>query len=163
MSDSKASKRALTLALSLLLAIVAAACSRDDAPSLAQSVTDPVTGADTTGVGEWSGEWRLVAIDQRELSPGGTPSVVFGKEGECWGNTGVNDFRTTFSLEEMKHGRLKMGSAAVTRKAGPPEAMALERLFLERLEKARSYKVDGDLLYLHSGEDQNLTLQRVYQ
>lgn len=108
------------------------------------------------------GEWRLVAIDRTQLSRGGTPTVVFGDEGHCWGSTGVNDFRTTFTLEGLKFGHVKVGNAAVTRKMGPPEAMALEKLFLNRLESAISYEVSGDLLYLHSGEDQNLTFERVY-
>lgn len=108
-----------------------------------------------------SGEWRLIAIDSTKLGRGGTPTVVFGVEGECWGSTGVNDFRTQFKLEGPGHDRLVVGNTALTRKMGPPEAMALERLFMARLESAQSYKIDGDLLYLHSGEDQKLTFERV--
>lgn len=110
-----------------------------------------------------AGEWRLIAIDRTQLSRGGTPTVVFGDEGHCWGNTGVNDFRTTFKLQGPNFGRLNVGNAAVTRKMGPPEALALEKLFLDRLESAISYEVSGDLLYLHSGDDQNLTFERVHQ
>ena len=108
-----------------------------------------------------SGEWRLIAIDSTKLGRGGTPTVVFGEEGQCWGSTGVNDFRTQLKLEGPSHDRLVVGNTAVTRKMGPPEAMALERLFMARLESAQSYKIDGDLLYLHSGEDQKLTFERV--
>ena len=107
------------------------------------------------------GEWRLVAIDQQQLRVGGTPTVVFGEEGNCWGNTGVNDFRTTFTLEAEDQSRVKVGPAAVTRKAGPPEAMALETLFLERFESVSSFKVVGNVLHLQAGVDQNLTFERV--
>lgn len=171
MSGSKAANPAFSLTIVLILALLVTACSREDAVELSQTADaetvqeqektpDRKVEAEEPPMG---GEWRLIAIDRRELSSGGTPTVVFSKKGECWGSTGVNDFRTTFTLEGLKYGRLKMGSAAVTRKAGPPEAMALERLFLERLEQAKSYEVKGDLLYLHSGENQNLTLERVYQ
>lgn len=107
------------------------------------------------------GEWRLVAIDSTMLGRGGTPTVVFGVEGQCWGSTGVNDFRTQVKLEGPRHDRLVVGNASMTRKMGPPEAMALERLFLDRLESAESYKIDGNRLYLHTGEDQKLTFERV--
>lgn len=128
-----------------------------------------VRSATATGVGPGQesakaamrGEWRLIAIDRTELSRGGTPTVVFGEEGSCWGSTGVNDFRTTFMLQGLQYGRVKVGNAAVTRKMGPPEAMALEKLFLTRLESVISFEVTGDLLHLHSGDDQNLTFERV--
>lgn len=41
--------------------------------------------------------------------------------------------------------------------------MALEKPFLDRLESVVSYEVEGDLLYMHSGENQNITLERVYR
>ncbi len=161
---------ARTLGLCALIVIGVMACSRDDVHIADEPVgssdsasetrppmkTDPVIARKVM-----QGECRLVAIDERQLRAGGTPTVVFGDEGNCWGNTGVNDFRTTFTLEGADESRVKVGPADVTRKAGPPEAMALETLFLERFESANSFKVDGDLLHLHSGVDQNLTFQRV--
>ena len=160
----------LTPILSLLfLALTGVvACSRDNAapgaPDLAEqsSEMDPALKTDPAIAREiMQGEWRLVAIDQRQLRQGGTPTVVFGDEGSCWGNTGVNNFRTTFTLEGPDHNRVKVGPAAVTRKAGPPEAMALENLFLERFESANSFRVEGDLLHLNAGANQNLTFQRI--
>lgn len=154
-----------------LLAVAASGCNRDTdlesnaavghstpAPAISEAAEKPAALADAMPMG---GEWRLVAIDHRELSSGGTPVVVFGEEGECWGNTGVNDFRTTFRLGGRSQGSLEFGNAAVTRKAGPPEAMALERLFLERLENARSFEVEGNRLHLQAGDGQHLTLERV--
>ena len=156
------------IGLCALIVFGAAACNRDN-PTLAADntakaapedshklKTDPVIARKVM-----QGEWRLVAIDERQLRAGGTPTVVFGDEGSCRGNTGVNDFQTTLTLEGADQSRIKVGPAAVTRKAGPPEAMALETLFLERFESASSFKVDGDILHLHSGVDQNLTFERV--
>ena len=158
------------LSLSFLALAILAACGGDEAsapnesPDVSDSAsvskphlkTDPIIAKKVM-----EGEWRLVAIDERQLNQGGTPTVIFGDEGHCWGNTGVNDFRTTFTLEGPDQDRVKVGPAAVTRKAGPPEAMALETLFLQRFESVSSYKVDGDRLYLISGIDQNLTFERV--
>ncbi len=171
-SREKAVKSTMAIALGFLFAGVLMACKTESVPQVTQSKVEPAAdpgrnepaGTESeSAAAPMGGEWRLVAIDRRELSSGGTPTVVFSKEGECWGNTGINEFRTTFTLEGLKYGRLKVSNAAVTRKAGPPEAMALERLFLERLESARSFEIKGDLLYLNSGENQNLTLERVYQ
>jgi heat shock protein HslJ len=171
-SHSSALSRALLIFGVLLLGLAGSGCERVEAPALAETTAgaespaaasdDPLHQVDDA-VTPMSGEWRLIAIDRTELSQGDAPTVVFGDEGWCWGHTGVNDYRMTFTLEGLKYNRLNVGNAAVTRKAGPPEAMALERLFLERLESAASYELSGDMLYLHSGENQNLTFERVYQ
>lgn len=110
-----------------------------------------------------SGEWRLIAIDSNQLRGGSAPTVVFGDEGDCWGSTGINDFHATFDPQRVKFRRLQVGNASVKRNMGPPEAMAVEKLFLSRLETAISYEVRGDLLYLDAGEDHNLTFERVVQ
>jgi heat shock protein HslJ len=46
--------------------------------------------------------------------------------------------------------------------AGPPEAMALEKMFLDRLQTVSSFKPDGDLLHLYTLENQTVTFERVY-
>lgn len=165
------SSQAVAVAICCFVLTAQAASSQDEmsaptgpssgVPSAAAGGTSDSSVA-AAGKARMAGEWRLIAIDRTQLSRGGTPTVVFGDEGHCWGSTGVNDFRTTFNLQDPNFGRLKVGNAAVTRKMGPPEAMALEKLFLDRLESAISYEVSGDLLYLHSGDDQNLTFERVY-
>ena len=161
---------ARALALCALIALGITACNRDTAPQAAVASNTPEKAIDTPHPLKtdpviarkvMQGEWRLVAIDEQPLRSGGNPTVVFGDEGNCWGNTGVNDFRTTFTLEGADQSRVKVGPAAVTRKAGPPEAMALETLFLERFESASSFKVDGNHLHLQSGIDQNLTFERI--
>ncbi len=163
--------RFFKLCLSVLLAGGLLACSQENGNPGSDSLV-----AGNSGEDKWSadraepgkdpygvkGEWQLIAIDRQELSRGGTPTVVFGDEGNCWGNTGINNFTTTFSLENTEKGKVKLGNAAVTRKAGPPEAMALENLFLNRFQNANSYEVEGDLLHLYSGETENLTFRRVY-
>lgn len=156
------------LAVGCMAIFTAAACSRDASPTTpaamdAPSAAKAETGARTSNTKAplMSGEWRLVAIDHRVLSAGGNPTVVFGDEGNCWGSTGVNNFRTSFKLDGATSGRFELGTAAVTRKAGPPEAMALEGLFLERLQSARAFELEGNQLHLSSGEDQYLTFERV--
>ena len=170
MASQNSFSPALTLAFSLFVIVGVTACDREDLPSPSDTlaVNSGSEIAENRGVPEISpaklpmqGEWRLIAIDQRELSGGGSPTIVFGDEGDCWGSTGVNEFHTKISLENIRDGRLKVGNAAVTRKMGPPEAMALENLFLERFESANSFDVKGDTLQLISGDDQNLTFQRV--
>jgi heat shock protein HslJ len=176
MAHSQIMFSARYLGLLVLISSLVVACNRNAEPATSESLatseksheaqasdqpkpvlkTDPMIARKVM-----KGEWRLVAIDERQLRQGGTPTVVFGDEGNCWGNTGVNDFHTTFTLGGPNDDRVKVGPAAVTRKAGPPEAMALETLFLERFESASAYKVVGDVLHLHAGDNQNLTFERV--
>lgn len=173
MSRPRMTGPALSVALALVsLGLALSACSREENSTTLQSSAKPMehlekgkssreTSKSRPDASPMSGEWRLVAIDSTELNRGATPTVVFGGEGWCWGSTGVNQYRSSVKLEGVKIGRLEVGSAAVTRKSGPPEAMAVERLFLQRLENSESYEIAGDLLYLNAGEDQNLTFERV--
>jgi heat shock protein HslJ len=110
-----------------------------------------------------TGEWSLVAIDQNPLSSGGTPTLVFESDGRCWGSTGVNKFNAQASFEKLADGWLTLGPAAVTRMAGPPEAMVLEGLFLQRLEKVSAFEVEGDTLHLFAGSQETATFERVYR
>lgn len=158
-------RRALPLACVAIFAL--GACHQQaettgalsEAGQSAQSES-PAPGGDKALATPVGGEWRLVSIDSTELRGDATPRIIFGDEGLCWGNTGINDFRTSFSTDPLN--RLDIGPAAVTRKAGPPEAMAVEKLFLERLQSAVSFEVKGDLLYVNSGENRNVTFERIY-
>jgi heat shock protein HslJ len=108
-----------------------------------------------------TGEWTLVAIDEQILTSGGTPTLVFEEDGSCWGSTGVNKFRSNADIKKIANGLLELGPAAVTRMAGPPEAMALERMFLERLSATSSFSIEGDTLHLYAGERGAVTFERV--
>jgi heat shock protein HslJ len=44
--------------------------------------------------------------------------------------------------------------------AGPPEAMALEQTFLERLSAVSAFDVEGDTLRLWAGDTEALTFER---
>ena len=158
-------RRALPLVCLAILAL--GACQRQaetagassEARQAAESET-PASGQDKAPATPVGGEWRLVSIDSTELRGDVSPRIIFDDEGQCWGNTGINDFRSSFSTDRLN--RLDIGPAAVTRKAGPPEAMAVEKLFLERLQSAVSFEVKGDLLYVNSGENRNVTFERIY-
>ncbi len=112
---------------------------------------------------EIAGEWSLIAIDNNPLSSGGRPTLVFESDGRCWGSTGVNRFNSFADFEKLANGWLSLGPAAVTRMAGLPEAMALENLFLGKLESVSSFKIEGDTLRLYAGEAEAATFERVYR
>jgi heat shock protein HslJ len=118
---------------------------------------------DEQGENPIAGEWNLVAIDQQPLKSGGTPTLVFEQDGSCWGSTGVNKFQSRVDLKKLAEGWLKLGPAAVTRMAGPPEAMALEKLFLARMESVSSFEVEGDTLHLYTGDSETVTFERIYR
>ncbi len=110
-----------------------------------------------------AGEWSLVAIDNNTLSSGGRPTLIFESDGRCWGSTGVNSFNSFADFERLADGWLPLGPAAVTRMAGPPEAMALENLFLGKLESVSSFRIEGNLLRLFAGEAEAVRFERVYR
>jgi len=110
-----------------------------------------------------TGEWTLISIDQQALSGGGNPSLVFGEDGNCWGSTGVNQFKTTADFNQLSNGWLKLGPASVTRMAGPPEAMALEKMFLDRIQAVSSFRLEGNFLHLYTEKDQTVTFERVFR
>lgn len=165
MARSYIPRKVLIFLLTSLGLALSSGCTGESTDFGSSSTAD--TRSTGNGVSEpdadWlNGEWRLVAIDHTRLSQGGAPTLVFGDGGNCWGSTGVNRFSTTFVLEGPEKTRLELGNAAVTRKMGPPEAMAVERLFLERLESAETYEMQGELLHIQSGENRDLTFERAY-
>jgi heat shock protein HslJ len=77
--------------------------------------------------------------------PRGPLSLSFDDSGRASGNSGVNRFSAAAQADAT---RLVFRSAISTRMAGPPDAMALESLFLARLQQTASWQIDGGRLSL---------------
>ena len=79
-------------------------------------------------------------------------TIVFGPEGKATGFGSVNQFSNSYTFTE--HGQLKWGSRAfvTTRRAGPPELMQKERIYLEALGKVSRAIVKGHKLQLQSDD-----------
>ena len=91
--------------------------------------------------------WRLVAVDDTQVPPGGgrrDPHIQFDPEKKrVTGYSGINIFSGGY---DVTGDRLRMSQMASTRRAGPPEKMRLESAFMNALSATRSYRVNGDAL-----------------
>lgn len=110
---------------------------------------------------ELVGSWALIAVDGNPGDMGDvTPTLDLRRDGSIGGFSGVNRFVTRLGSEDAVEGTMSLGPTAGTRMAGPPRAMAFEKIFLERLDAVTGYDVDGDTLRLWSGDDEVLTFER---
>jgi putative lipoprotein len=92
--------------------------------------------------------WRLVELgDVRAIGNSeDVPSIRFNRnDSRVAGNTGVNQFAGAYTLE---NGRLDFGQMQMTLRAGPQNLMRQERLFLEMLQRANGFRLNGRTMYL---------------
>ncbi len=152
----------------LFAVIVATACGgagtadsklvAQEAPQPEQPVDHSDPAATASLPAELLGRWKLVAIDGEAIAEvGTTPFVLFAEDGTVGGVGGINRFNTKVTVAE---GKLSFSPAAMTKMAGPPEAMDLEDTFMNRLMSASSYAVDGDNLLMWAGDNEALKFAR---
>ena len=121
---------------------------------------DPA-GSDAAAIVPVLGDWSLTRVGESAVPAGfNVPTLNFKEDGAVGGSTGVNSYGTRANLAQLAEGRLALGQITSTLRAGRPEAMRLERQFLEALQKARVWKVSGRTLYLESAERELLTFRR---
>jgi heat shock protein HslJ len=91
--------------------------------------------------------WQLVAMPGAATVAGsrGPLSLSFDEGGRASGNSGVNRFGAGFEADATT---LRFRGAISTRMAGPPDAMALESLYLARLQQTASWRIEGGRLTL---------------
>ena len=93
--------------------------------------------------------WRLIGVESASLSAGPVgrePYIQFDPEKKrVTGYSGVNSFLGGYSSGD---GALRFSPLASTRRAGPPELMELESVFLKALAETRSYRITRDRLEL---------------
>jgi heat shock protein HslJ len=113
------------------------------------------------GLAQLIGSWSLVALDGKPVEAVGKPiTLEVAEDAAVAGVSGVNRFMTRLETADLAEGRLAFAPAAGTRMAGPPEAMALEQAFLERLSAVATFSVDDDVLRLWAGDNEALTFER---
>jgi heat shock protein HslJ len=102
-----------------------------------------------------------LALDGEPPSDGGTtPMLVIREDGAVAGSSGINRFMTRVVPDDLAAGRLAFAATAGTKMAGPPQAMELERTFLDRLEAVSTFAVEGDILRLFAGDTEVLVFER---
>ena len=128
----------LALTCSLLLGVFSA-CS-----------TGPALVKSSTPVGDWSLQRWVIEGEARTLDAGiDNPTLIVQADGSISGSTSVN--RYNGEAEFDGNGRLTISPRIMTtRRAGPPAAMAQERLFLSLLPAITGYRVDNTTLRLEN-------------
>jgi heat shock protein HslJ len=122
--------RILTLAV---LALLCSACS-----SLGSNDPADLAGAD----------WRIVRLEADEIPESAGMTLRF-EDAKLSGQSGVNAFHGPVMVDSS--GTFEAGPFAMTRRAGPPEAMQRESLLLVALEQADLWRIERGELHIVSG------------
>ncbi len=121
----------------------------------------PKSDGGTSGLAVLVGSWTLVALDGTPVEAVGKPiTLEVAEDGAVAGVSGINRFMTRIETADLAEGRLGFAPAAGTRMAGPPEAMALEQAFLERVSAVSTFSADDGVLRLWAGDNEALTFER---
>lgn len=99
-------------------------------------------------------EWTLVELGGRPVESAGgapVPSLRFdGAAARAAGYAGVNRYSGEYTLDGA---RLTFGPAVLTKMAGPPERMELERRFTAALAATTRWRIRDRQLELLAGDD----------
>ncbi len=147
---------ARSVALMLLMSFMLAACSPAPDPDEPRPGAEPpVSGLQSLpAVGDSvmvqvpeRHPWEIIHIAGFELPPGARrPTLTLDAEtAEASGFAGVNRFTGSYELGAQQ---LAFGALASTRMAGPPEAMAMEQIYLEGLSRIDGWQLREDRLEL---------------
>jgi heat shock protein HslJ len=103
------------------------------------------------------GSWVLASLNGKPIA-GDEISLEFDSAaGRASGSTGVNRWSGGFKFDGQS---IKFGPLVTTRRAGPPEAMQLEREFTQALDSAAEITGDAERLVLSTGDEQELVFKR---
>ena len=92
--------------------------------------------------------WVLVSGEGIEIPKGVSPSATFF-EGRMAGSTGCNRYRAPYSVDGDK---LQLEAAVSTKMACLPALDALERSYIDALDRVERWRVDGEALSLGDGD-----------
>lgn len=103
--------------------------------------------------------WKLTAWAEPEPIPAGVTITAEFADGRVAGTSGVN--RYNGAVESSADGSFAIDQPVSTMMAGPEDAMKAEATYLQRLQEATSYAIDGDTLVINDADGQpSLTFTR---
>jgi heat shock protein HslJ len=97
--------------------------------------------------------WSLTSWAEPDPIPAGATITAEFPDGRVAGSAGVN--RYSAAVTSGTDGSFSIDPAVTTRMAGPADAMAAETAYLERLQAATSYSVDGDTLVINDSDGES--------
>ena len=101
-----------------------------------------------------TGSWILVEINGEKVE-GRAPTIEFTEKGMV-GSTGVNRFFGKYAAEGEE---LFGDGIGMTRRAGPPEAMKLERDYVNALQAVTAHRIEEEQLILEKGDKAKLVFK----
>jgi putative lipoprotein len=137
-------------AFGLVVALLVIACGGSATPS-----PSPSSPSSSGGGGSLDGTWQLVSY----TSPDGTqanvpialtPSITFQGDA-AQGNAGCNTYN---AIATVSGNTVKFSNVASTKVACPPPASVVEAAFLQGLNLASEWKVEGDTLTMSAPRGQ---------
>jgi heat shock protein HslJ len=103
--------------------------------------------------------WTLTSWAEPDPIPASASITAEFSEGRVAGTSGINQYNA--SVTSSTDGSFAIDAPISTKMAGPADAMAAESAYLDRLQAATSYQVDGDTLVLDdAGGEPSLTFTR---
>lgn len=103
--------------------------------------------------------WTLTSWAEPDPIPTTATITAEFTDGRVAGSAGVNRYNA--AVASSADGSFSIDQAITTKMAGPVEAMAAETAYLQRLQAATSYRVDGDTLVINDADGQSsLTFTR---
>ena len=103
--------------------------------------------------------WRLTSWAEPDPIPASVSITAEFADGRIAGTAGVN--RYTAAVTSGVDGSFAVEPPISTKMAGPADAMAAETAYLQRLQAATSYAVDGDRLVVNDADGEpSLTFSR---
>jgi heat shock protein HslJ len=155
-----ASRAKRLIGLVLAVAVVSCAGSGEGTTTRDPGTTrTPVTPGPSLA----STNWRVIEVGGVAMMGDTTgPTLVFDSAGQVSGNTGCNQYSGTVSLSGMS---IAFSPMTATLVACPDTSqMAQERRFLEEIEHARSYELNGngELRLLDSNGTTLIRLTRIH-
>jgi heat shock protein HslJ len=111
--------------------------------------------AESQGDGKLAGDWKLVKLGDESPTADLMLTLSVAADGKVSGSSGVNRFAGKLADEKKLFGPLVM-----TRRAGPPEAMAVEASYAKALDEATRFEIKEDKLTLFAVDQSRLTFER---
>ena len=119
--------------------------------AVAREVAEPAAESE----GKLTGDWKLVKLGEEPTAAGAMITLSVAADGKVSGSTGVNRFAGQLAKELRLFGPL-----ALTRRAGPPEAMAIEAAYSKALDEATHFTIKENKLTLLAGDKPRLVFER---
>ena len=124
--------------------------------SVSIGLWQPAAAAD--GEGKLAGDWKLTTLGDESPAADLMLTLSVAADGKVSGSSGVNRFAG--KLAQEKDNKKLFGPLIMTRRAGPPKAMAVEAAYTEALDEASRFEIKEDKLTLFAADKPRLIFER---